>query len=120
MSPVAETSELIAFTKTVGAKSLSRAAAELGIPRTTLSRRIAQLEEKLGARLLLRTTRSLMLTDLGNIFYKEAIIALEGKRTARAVLTVMCYSVGSAMRQGSSSLTRLTGQSAMTPSTWRR
>ncbi|MCC5747068.1 hypothetical protein, partial [Klebsiella pneumoniae] len=33
------------------------------------------------------------------------------KRTARTVLTGMCYSVGSVMRQGSSSLTRLTGQS---------
>lgn len=43
-----------------------------------------------------------------------------GKRTARAVLTGMCYSADSAMRHGSSSLTRLTGQSAMTPSTWRR
>ncbi|WP_251282795.1 thiamine pyrophosphate-binding protein, partial [Escherichia coli] len=32
-----------------------------------------------------------------------------GKRTARAVLTGMCYSAGSAMRHGSSSLTRLTG-----------
>ncbi|MDU6587994.1 MAG: sigma-70 family RNA polymerase sigma factor, partial [Klebsiella michiganensis] len=32
------------------------------------------------------------------------------KRTARTVLTGMCYSVGSVMRQGSSSLTRLTGQ----------
>ncbi|EFO4099823.1 transposase [Escherichia coli] len=42
------------------------------------------------------------------------------KRTARAVLTGMCYSAGSAMRHGSSSLTRLTGQSAMTPTTWRR
>ena len=42
------------------------------------------------------------------------------KRTARAVLTGMCYSAGSAIRHGSSSLTRLTGQSAMTPSTWRR
>ncbi|ECM7885570.1 hypothetical protein CW109_05655 [Salmonella enterica subsp. enterica serovar Brandenburg] len=42
------------------------------------------------------------------------------KRTARAVLTGRCYSVGSVMRQGSSSLTRLTGQSAMTSSTWRR
>ncbi|WP_374704383.1 GNAT family N-acetyltransferase, partial [Klebsiella variicola] len=31
-----------------------------------------------------------------------------GKRTARTVLTGMCYSVGSVMRQGSSSLTRLT------------
>ncbi|EEW3310973.1 hypothetical protein EAS69_25125 [Escherichia coli] len=41
-----------------------------------------------------------------------------GKRTARAVLTGMCYSAGSAMRHGSSSLTRLTGQSAMTPGTW--
>ncbi|HFS3366039.1 TPA: hypothetical protein ACHYXO_005681, partial [Escherichia coli] len=38
-----------------------------------------------------------------------------GKRTARAILTGMCYSAGSAMRHGSSSLTRLTGQSAMTP-----
>ncbi|EBL5166735.1 hypothetical protein JR06_23130 [Salmonella enterica subsp. enterica serovar Kentucky] len=47
-------------------------------------------------------------------------LLLVGKRTARAVLTGMCYSAGSAMRHGSSSLTRLTGQSAMTPSTWRR
>lgn len=46
--------------------------------------------------------------------------SINRKRTARAVLTGMCYSAGSAMRHGSSSLTRLTGQSAMTPSTWRR
>lgn len=45
---------------------------------------------------------------------------LDRKRTARTVLTGMCYSVGSVMRQGSSSLTRLTGQSAMTSRTWRR
>lgn len=36
------------------------------------------------------------------------------KRAARTVLTGMCYSVGSATRQGSSSLTRFIGQSAMT------
>lgn len=48
------------------------------------------------------------------------LIGVNRKRTARAVLTGMCYSAGSAMRHGSSSLTRLTGQSAMTPSTWRR
>ncbi|WP_239930373.1 LysR family transcriptional regulator [Cronobacter sakazakii] len=82
MLPAAETSELIAFTKTVDAKSLSRAAAELGIPRATLSRRIAQLEEKLDARLLLRTTRSLVLTELGALFYKEAVIALEAIKQA--------------------------------------
>ncbi|MEX3422884.1 LysR family transcriptional regulator, partial [Bacillus sp. HSTU-bmb18] len=53
-----------------------------GIPRATLSRRIAQLEEKLDARLLLRTTRSLVLTELGALFYKEAVIALEAIRQA--------------------------------------
>lgn len=44
----------------------------------------------------------------------------ERKRAARTVLTGMCYSVGSATRQGSSSLTRFIGQSAITSSTWRR
>ena len=39
---------------------------------------------------------------------------INGKRAARTVLTGMCYSVGSATRQGSSSLTRFIGQSAMT------
>ncbi|CTZ97217.1 Uncharacterised protein [Escherichia coli] len=41
----------------------------------------------------------------------------ECKRAARTVLTGMCYSVGSATRQGSSSPTRFIGQSAMTSRT---
>lgn len=45
---------------------------------------------------------------------------IQSKRAARTVLTGMCYSVGSATRQGSSSLTRFIGQSAITSSTWRR
>ena len=44
----------------------------------------------------------------------------DGKRAARTVLTGMCYSFGNATRQGSSSLTRFIGQSAITSSTWRR
>lgn len=42
---------------------------------------------------------------------------LLSKRAARTVLTGMCYSVGSATRQGSSSPTRFIGQSAMTSRT---
>lgn len=42
---------------------------------------------------------------------------IESKRAARTVLTGMCYSVGSATRQGSSSPTRFIGQSAMTSRT---
>lgn len=55
-----------------------------------------------------------------SVSYKDEWGDKYSKRTARAVLTGMCYSAGSAMRHGSGSLTRLTGQSAMTPSTWRR
>lgn len=45
---------------------------------------------------------------------------IKRKRAARTVLTGMCYSFGNATRQGSSSLTRFIGQSAITSSTWRR
>lgn len=82
MSDPVETSELAAFTKTVEAKSLSRAAAELRVPRATVSRRLARLEERLGARLLRRTTRSLVLTEVGEVFYQQACIALEAVRLA--------------------------------------
>ena len=60
-----------------------------------------------------------MLTDALKLLAKEErlIWHSDRKRTPRAVLTGMCYSAGGVMRQGSSSLTRLTGQSAMTSST---
>lgn len=79
-----ETLELLSFTKTIEAASLSRAAKELGVPRATLSRRLARLEEKLGVRLLRRTTRALALTDAGEAFYRHARIILDAVATAEA------------------------------------
>jgi DNA-binding transcriptional LysR family regulator len=79
-----ETAELAAFVQTVDARSLSRAAAELGIPRATLSRRLARLEQRLGARLLRRSTRSLALTDAGESFNRHARIVLEAVAHAEA------------------------------------
>jgi DNA-binding transcriptional LysR family regulator len=67
-----ETAELLAFVRTVDAKALSRAATELRIPRATLGRRVARLEERLGVRLLRRSTRSLALTPAGETFYHHA------------------------------------------------
>ena len=84
MNEPIETSELLAFSKTVAAKSLSRAAAELGVPRATISRRLARLEERLGARLLRRTTRSLVLTDAGEALYRHALIVLDAVSHAEA------------------------------------
>jgi DNA-binding transcriptional LysR family regulator len=79
-----ETSELLAFTRTVETKSFSRAAAELGAPRATIGRRLARLEERLGVRLLRRTTRALALTDAGNAFYRHARIVLEAVAQAES------------------------------------
>ena len=79
-----ETSELLAFVRTVEAKSLARAAAELGAPRATISRRLARLEERLAVRLLRRTTRTLALTDAGESFYQHARIVLDAVHQAEA------------------------------------
>jgi DNA-binding transcriptional LysR family regulator len=79
-----ETAELLAFARVVEAKSLSRAAAELGIPRATVGRRLARLEERLGTRLLRRTTRSLSLTEGGETFYRHARIVLDALAQAQA------------------------------------
>lgn len=79
-----ETSELLAFTRIVDAKSLSRAARELRAPRPTISRRLARLEARLGVRLLRRTTRSLTLTDAGEALYRQARIVLDAVAAAEA------------------------------------
>jgi DNA-binding transcriptional LysR family regulator len=78
------TADLQAFVAAVAAKSLSRAAAELGVPRATLGRRLARLEEQLGTRLLRRTTRSLTITDAGETLYRHARIALDAVTEAEA------------------------------------
>ncbi|HEX5658122.1 MAG TPA: LysR family transcriptional regulator [Polyangiales bacterium] len=77
-----ESAELLAFTRTVDARSLSRAALELRVPRATIGRRLQRLEERLGVRLLRRTTRSLLLTDAGEALYRSARIALDAVRQA--------------------------------------
>jgi DNA-binding transcriptional LysR family regulator len=56
---------LAVFAKVVEAKSFSEAARRLKIPISTVSRRIVELEDQLGVRLLERSTRNLRLTELG-------------------------------------------------------
>lgn len=93
-----ETAELLAFVKTVDAKSLSRAAKELGAPRATISRRLARLEQRLGARLIKRTTRMLMLTDAGESLYRHARIVLDAVSTAEASVRRESGTISGALR----------------------
>ncbi|MBB5048237.1 DNA-binding transcriptional LysR family regulator [Rhodopseudomonas rhenobacensis] len=80
------------FVRVVEAGSFTRVAAEQNSSQPTVSRQIAALEEHLGARLFIRTTRKLTLTDDGRGFYDRARLALEavseaeeavGRRRAR-------------------------------------
>src|SRR5215475_14392111 len=84
MAETLETAELLAFASAVETASLSAAARSLGVPRATIGRRLARLEERLGVRLLKRTTRSLVLTDAGESFYRHARIALDAVDSATA------------------------------------
>ena len=95
MNDPLETAELLAFTRIVDARSLSRAAAELGVPRATIGRRLARLEQRLGTRLLRRTTRSLALTDAGERFYRQARMVLDALAQAQT-----CVRSASAVMRG--------------------
>lgn len=84
MAEAPETAELLAFASAVETASLSAAARRVGVPRATIGRRLARLEEKLGTRLLRRTTRALALTDAGEAFYRHARIALDAVSQAES------------------------------------
>lgn len=56
---------LVLFARVADSGSFSRTAERVGLPKSTVSRRIAALERDLGERLLLRTTRKLTLTEFG-------------------------------------------------------
>ena len=68
---------LIVFAKVIEARSFSEAARRLKMPVSTVSRRVADLEDQLGARLLERSTRNLRLTDVGADVLEHANRILE-------------------------------------------
>jgi DNA-binding transcriptional LysR family regulator len=74
------------FATVVRTGSFTAAAAELGMPKSTVSRKIAELEDRLDTRLLQRTTRKLSLTDVGRIYFdRSARIVAELDEADQAV-----------------------------------
>ncbi|WNG17763.1 LysR family transcriptional regulator [Cystobacter fuscus] len=60
------------FNRVVKIGSFSKAAAELGVTKSTISKKIAELESHLGTTLLRRTTRNIQLTDMGKQFHEQS------------------------------------------------
>ncbi|WP_236702073.1 LysR family transcriptional regulator [Cupriavidus basilensis] len=69
--------DTLVFLRVVEAGSFTAAATELRLPKTTVSRKLRELEQRLGAQLLHRTTRRLGLTEAGALYY-DACRAIPG------------------------------------------
>lgn len=76
--------DLDIFARVVMAKSMSGAAREVNLSPAVISKRIRRLEERLGVRLLQRTTRQLSLTEAGQGFYERVISILASVEDAEA------------------------------------
>ncbi|TCV93293.1 transcriptional regulator /LysR family transcriptional regulator [Luteibacter rhizovicinus] len=75
--------DLYFFAAVVEHGGFSAAGRALGIPKSRLSKRIAQLEDRLGVRLLQRTTRRFVVTEIGERFYAHCRAVLEEARAAQ-------------------------------------
>lgn len=64
--------DTLVFVKVVELGSFVAAARALRLPKTTVSRKVQDLEARLGAQLLHRTTRKLGLTEAGNVYYEHS------------------------------------------------
>jgi DNA-binding transcriptional LysR family regulator len=74
--------DLFYFAEVVDRGSFAAASRALSIPKSRLSRRIAELETRLGVRLLQRTTRKLWLTPVGEQFHRHCVAIREDARAA--------------------------------------
>ena len=76
--------DLEVFAKVVVMGSMSAAAREMGLSPAVISKRMQRLEERLGTRLLNRTTRQISLTESGQGYYERVVAILAGVEEAEA------------------------------------
>jgi len=84
---VADLDDILVFVKVAQFESITRAARSLGMPISTVSRRLSLLESALGVSLLRRTTRRVMLTAQGREYFSQCQEPLNLLQEAEQVLT---------------------------------
>ena len=82
-----DVNDLLVFVRVVQAGSFSQAAKRLKMPVSTVSRRIAELEGELGVPLLMRTTRSLRITDIGQAYFEHGVTIATEMELAESIST---------------------------------
>lgn len=88
-SQVSGLSDVAIFVCVVQSGSFTAAAQRLNLSKSVISRYVTRLEDRLGARLLTRTTRRLNLTEVGRVFYERSRLGLEAIDSAEAEVSVL-------------------------------
>ncbi len=78
--------DLYYFVQVVDHGGFAPAGRALGIPKSKLSRRIGQLEERLATRLLQRSTRHVSVTELGQAYYRHCVAMLVEAEAAEELI----------------------------------
>lgn len=81
--------EMAIFAVVVGSGSFTKAAEKLKLPKSTVSRKVSQLERRVGVRLINRTTRNLKPTETGKIYHQHCLKMLEQAEEADRVVNNM-------------------------------
>ena len=79
--------DMLYFAEVVDRGGFAAAGRALGIPKSRLSRRVAELEERLGVRLLQRTTRKLSLTEAGELYHRHCVAMREDAEAAEEAVS---------------------------------
>ncbi|WP_449433242.1 LysR substrate-binding domain-containing protein [Pseudomonas putida] len=82
--------ELFLFAKVVEHGGFSPAGRALAMSKATLSRRVNQLETRLGVRLIQRSTRHFQVTEIGNAYYRQCVAMLAEADSAEEVISECC------------------------------
>ncbi len=90
--------DVLAFARVVETGSFARAAERMGLSKPVLSRRVARLEDQLGARLLTRTARGAHATDIGQSYYARASAILADLEAAQEVVAEAVTQVAGPVR----------------------
>lgn len=81
--------DMLFFAEVVDRGGFAAAGRALGIPKSRLSRRIAELEARLGVRLLQRTTRKLSLTEAGQQYFRHCVAMREQADAAEEAVALV-------------------------------
>lgn len=90
--------DLEIFARVAATGSMSQAARDLALSPPVISKRIKRLEERLGVRLLQRTTRQIVLTEAGRGFHERVLAVLAGVDEAESWVSQRAASVRGSLR----------------------